>query len=101
MKVTSIAFRRDGCHFHTRTLGGLADDNVVAAHTLRLSAALLAAGRPHEVLPLPTATHSVSDVAVVENMLWHQLDFLRRALGLSDLPATKQRVARDSAGAQR
>ena len=31
---------------------GLADDNVVAAHTLRLSSALLAAGRPHEVLPL-------------------------------------------------
>ena len=26
---------------------GLADDNVVAAHTLRLSAALLGAGRPH------------------------------------------------------
>ena len=68
---------------------GLADDNVVAAHTLRLSAALLAAGRPHEVLPLPAATHSVSDVAVVENLLWHQLGFLRRALGLSDLPATE------------
>ena len=31
---------------------GLADDNVVAAHTLRLSSALLAAGRPPEVLPL-------------------------------------------------
>ena len=29
---------------------GLADDNVVAAHTLQLSSALLAAGRPHEVL---------------------------------------------------
>ena len=31
---------------------GLADDNVVAAHTLQLSSALLAAGKPHEVLPL-------------------------------------------------
>ncbi|MGN6791930.1 MAG: prolyl oligopeptidase family serine peptidase [Streptosporangiaceae bacterium] len=61
---------------------GLADDNVVAAHTLRLSAALLAAGRPHEVLPLPAATHNVSDPALTENMLWHQLDFLRRALEL-------------------
>ncbi|MGB0114426.1 MAG: prolyl oligopeptidase family serine peptidase, partial [Ilumatobacteraceae bacterium] len=29
---------------------GLADDNVVAAHTLQLSSALLEAGRPHEVL---------------------------------------------------
>ena len=29
---------------------GLADDNVVVAHTLRLSAALMAAGRPHSRL---------------------------------------------------
>ncbi|HEY5335703.1 MAG TPA: prolyl oligopeptidase family serine peptidase, partial [Mycobacteriales bacterium] len=36
---------------------GLADDNVVAAHTLRLSAALLAHGKPHDVLPLTGATH--------------------------------------------
>ncbi|MFC4530895.1 S9 family peptidase [Sphaerisporangium dianthi] len=61
---------------------GLADDNVVAAHTLRFSAALLAAGRPHEVLPLPRATHLPSDESVAENLLLHQLDFLRRALGL-------------------
>lgn len=61
---------------------GLGDDNVFAAHTLRLSAALLAAGRPHEVLPLPGATHLVSEQAVTENLLLHQLDFLQRALGL-------------------
>ena len=61
---------------------GLADDNVVAAHTLRLSAALLAAGRPHEVLPLLRTTHQPTDQAVSENLLHHQLDFLRRALGL-------------------
>ena len=36
---------------------GLADDNVVAAHTLQLSSALLAAGRPHQVLPLVGVTH--------------------------------------------
>ncbi|MGW4640878.1 prolyl oligopeptidase family serine peptidase [Sphaerisporangium sp. NPDC004334] len=62
---------------------GLADDNVVAAHTLRFSAALLAAGRPHEVLPLPRATHLPSEESVQENLLLHQLDFLRRALNLS------------------
>ncbi|GGL11436.1 peptidase [Sphaerisporangium melleum] len=62
---------------------GLADDNVVAAHTLRFSAALLAAGRPHEVLPLPRATHLPSDEAVAVNLLLHQLDFLRRSLGLT------------------
>ena len=32
---------------------GLADDNVVAAHTLRLSSALLAAGRPHRCCRCP------------------------------------------------
>ena len=36
---------------------GLADDNVVAAHTLRLSQALTEAGRPHTVLPLSGITH--------------------------------------------
>ncbi len=65
---------------------GLADDNVVAAHTLRLSAALLAAGRPHEVLPLPRITHMAADDAVAENLLLHELDFFQRALGLPRQP---------------
>ena len=59
---------------------GLADDNVVSAHTLQLSAALLAAGRPHEVLPLTGVTHMASQEEVAENLLLLQLDFLRRAL---------------------
>ena len=59
---------------------GLADDNVVVAHTLRLSAALLAAGYPHTVLPLSGITHMASQETVAENMLLLQLDFLRRAL---------------------
>jgi dipeptidyl-peptidase-4 len=61
---------------------GLADDNVVAAHTLQLSSALLAAGRPHEVLPLVGMTHMAADEVVAENLLLHQLDFLRRSLRL-------------------
>ncbi|MCU1394058.1 MAG: putative dipeptidyl peptidase [Ilumatobacteraceae bacterium] len=59
---------------------GLADDNVVAAHTLQLSSALLAAGKPHEVLPLSGVTHMTPQEVVAENLLLHQLDFLRRAL---------------------
>jgi dipeptidyl-peptidase-4 len=59
---------------------GLADDNVVVAHTLRLSAALLAAGYPHTVLPLSGITHMASHETVAENLLLLQLDFLRRAL---------------------
>ncbi len=60
---------------------GLADDNVVAAHTLQLSSALLAEGKPHEVLPLVGVTHMTPQEVVAENLLLHQLAFLRRALG--------------------
>ncbi|MET7300276.1 prolyl oligopeptidase family serine peptidase [Embleya sp. NPDC005575] len=59
---------------------GLADDNVVAAHTLRLSSSLLAAGYPHEVLPLSGVTHMTPQEQVAENLLLLQVDFLRRAL---------------------
>jgi dipeptidyl-peptidase-4 len=62
---------------------GLADDNVVSAHTLRLSAALLAAGRPHQVLPLTGVTHMASQEEVAENLLVLQLAFLRSALGIT------------------
>ncbi|MEV1069167.1 prolyl oligopeptidase family serine peptidase [Streptomyces sp. NPDC050263] len=61
---------------------GLADDNVVVAHALRLSSALLSAGRPHEVLPLSGVTHMTPQEQVAENLLLLQVDFLRRALGL-------------------
>jgi dipeptidyl-peptidase-4 len=62
---------------------GLADDNVVAAHTLQLSNALLAAGKPHEVLPLVGVTHMTPQEVVAENLLLHQLEFLRRSLRLA------------------
>jgi dipeptidyl-peptidase-4 len=60
---------------------GLADDNVVAAHTLQLSSALLAAGRPHRVLPLSGVTHMTPQEVVAENLLLLQLAFLRESLG--------------------
>ncbi|MFI5757641.1 prolyl oligopeptidase family serine peptidase [Streptomyces sp. NPDC051569] len=60
---------------------GLADDNVLPVHTLRLSAALLAAGRPHTVLPLSGAGHQVSQEEVAENLLLLELNFLRKNLG--------------------
>ncbi|MEW2261103.1 prolyl oligopeptidase family serine peptidase [Streptomyces sp. NPDC047853] len=63
---------------------GLVDDNVVVAHSLRLSSALLAAGRPHEVLPLSGVTHMTPQESVAENLLLLQVDFLKRSLG----PAT-------------
>ena len=61
---------------------GLADDNVVAAHSLRLSRALLEAGRPHCLLPLSGVTHMTPQEVVAENLLHFQLDFVRSALGI-------------------
>ncbi|MEO5899547.1 MAG: S9 family peptidase, partial [Ilumatobacteraceae bacterium] len=59
---------------------GLADDNVVAAHSLQLSSALLAEGKPHELLALVGVTHMTPQEVVAEHLLLHQLDFLRRSL---------------------
>ncbi|GAA1522097.1 prolyl oligopeptidase family serine peptidase [Dactylosporangium maewongense] len=58
---------------------GLVDDNVVAAHTLRLSAALLAAGRPHSMIPLTGATHMAAG-GLAEKLLRIELDFIRRSV---------------------
>lgn len=60
---------------------GLADDNVVAAHTFQLSRALLEAGRPHQVLPLSGVSHMTPQEAVAENLLKLQVAFLQQSLG--------------------
>ena len=70
---------------------GLADDNVVVAHTLRLSSTLLAAGRPHSVLPLSGVTHMTPQEEVAENLLLLQVDFLRQALGVTGDPPGRTR----------
>jgi dipeptidyl-peptidase-4 len=65
---------------------GLADDNVVVAHSLRLSSALLAAGYPHSVLPLSGVTHMTPQETVAENLLLLQVAFLKQALGIGSAP---------------
>jgi dipeptidyl-peptidase 4 len=57
----------------------MVDDNVVVAHTMRLSAALLLAGRPHYVVPLTGATHMAAD-GLSYRLLRLELEFLRRHL---------------------
>ena len=59
---------------------GFADDNVTIAHSLRLSQALMAAGRKHTFLPLTGITHMTNDETVAENLLILQRDFLAKAL---------------------
>jgi dipeptidyl-peptidase 4 len=65
---------------------GLADDNVLVAHGLRLSAALTTAGRPHSFLPLVNVTHMTPQPDVAENRLLLELEFLRRSLGIDPAP---------------
>jgi len=65
---------------------GLADDNVAFAHTMKMSSALLAAGKPHEILPLSGITHMASSETVAENLLLLQVAFLKRAMDISPGP---------------
>ncbi|MCP4225832.1 MAG: S9 family peptidase [Actinomycetia bacterium] len=60
---------------------GLADDNVVAAHTLQFSSELLANGCPHRVLPLSGVTHMTPQEAVAKNLLLLQLRFFDDTIG--------------------
>ncbi|MCH4160243.1 MAG: alpha/beta fold hydrolase [Bifidobacterium sp.] len=68
---------------------GFADDNVSVANTLRLSQALLAAGKDHVVLPLNGITHMTNDETVAENLLIAQRDFLYQALNCA--PASSEK----------
>ncbi|GGL07631.1 peptidase [Mangrovihabitans endophyticus] len=61
---------------------GMLDDNVLPVHTMRLSQALLEAGRPHTVLPLHDASHMIARPETAEAVLTYEARFLREALGL-------------------
>ena len=61
---------------------GTADDNVYYRHTLRLSDALLRAGREFEVMALPGVTHMVSaDPTVYERFMTRAAAFFEKHLG--------------------
>lgn len=59
---------------------GMADDNVFAAHSLKLSGALTAAGRAHTFVPLANVTHMTPQVEVAANLLMLQRDFFKANL---------------------
>ena len=62
---------------------GIADDNVYVAHSLRMSKALMEAGRRHSMIPLSGITHRPVDERAAENMLKIEVEFLQRALGVA------------------
>ena len=61
---------------------GLADDNVYVTHALRMSKALMEAGRRHAMIPLSGITHRPIDERAAENMLKIEVEFLKRSLGV-------------------
>jgi dipeptidyl-peptidase-4 len=59
---------------------GLADDNVVAAHSLSLSGALLANKKAHTVLPLSGVTHMTPQEIISENLMLLTVEYLKEQL---------------------
>ena len=59
---------------------GLADDNVVVAHTLQLSSHLLAHKGEHSVLPLSGVTHMTPQEVVSENLALQTVAFFHKNL---------------------
>ena len=96
---TDLTLLAPGLQRPLMLIHGLADDNVVAAHTLRLSQALTEAGRPHTVLPLSGITHMTSQEEVAENLLLLQLRFLQGALGMPPLAPREQQPRHDEGAA--
>lgn len=60
---------------------GTADDNVFFRHSLKLGDALFRAGRPFELLPLPSLTHMVPDPVVREQLSERIARHFREHLG--------------------
>lgn len=59
---------------------GLADDNVVAAHSLSLSSALLANKKSHTLLPLSGVTHMTPQEIISENLMLLTVEYLKEKL---------------------
>ena len=78
---TSLIEKADQLTRPLLLIHGLADDNVLAAHTLQMSSALLAAGKSHNVLPLSGVTHMTPQEIVAENLLLTEVEFFSRNLG--------------------
>ncbi|MFA7322802.1 MAG: prolyl oligopeptidase family serine peptidase [Candidatus Nanopelagicales bacterium] len=83
---TSLLSKADKLRTPLLLIHGIADDNVFVAHTLQFSGALLAAGKPHAVVPLSGVTHMTPQEVVAENLLRLEVDFFREHLGDHDSP---------------
>ncbi|MCF8529863.1 MAG: prolyl oligopeptidase family serine peptidase [Candidatus Nanopelagicales bacterium] len=80
-EAASLLNKASGLGSPLLIIHGLSDDNVLAAHTLQLSSALLEAGKDHAVLPLTGVTHMTPQEVVAENLLLTELRFFQEHLG--------------------
>ncbi len=79
-EATSLLSRAHKLERPLLIIHGLADDNVLVANSLRLSSALLAAGKTHSVLPLSGVTHMTPQEIVAENLMLAELKFFQEHL---------------------
>lgn len=64
---------------------GLADDNVLAAHSLQLSRALLAHGKAHNFLPLAGVSHMTPQEDITKNLMVLMLQFFQDHLATNKI----------------
>lgn len=64
---------------------GLADDNVLAAHSLQLSRALLAQGKAHNFLPLAGVSHMTPQEDITKNLMIMMLNFFKEHLSADEI----------------
>jgi dipeptidyl-peptidase-4 len=79
-EATSLINRAHNLERPLFIIHGLADDNVLVANSLRLSSALLAAGKTHSVLPLSGVTHMTPQEIIAENLMLAELEFFQEHL---------------------
>lgn len=79
-EATSLINRANKLERPLLIIHGLADDNVLVAHSLRLSSALLATGKTHSVLPLSGVTHMTPQEIIAENLMLTELGFFQEHL---------------------
>ena len=79
-RANSVVQRAEKLQRPLMLIHGLADDNVVSAHTLILSGELLTHAKPHTLVPLSGVTHMTPQAVVAENLMLLTVDFLDNAL---------------------
>jgi dipeptidyl-peptidase-4 len=76
----SLLNKVDGLKSGLLLIHGLADDNVLAMHSLRLSSALFAKAKAHNFLSLTGVSHMTPQTTIVENLLKQEVDFFNKYL---------------------